>query len=172
MSWSDLVIPVFVCFIVAGGLIKRVPVYTAFIEGAVDGLKVIGRIFPYLVAMLVAIQAFEASGALTWIEKALTPLGNWLGFPGEVLPLGFLRPVSGTAAMGYMQMIFQRFGPDSTQGLTASVMMGSTETTLYTVAVYLGAVSIRKPAYAIKAGLIADMAGLIAALIVSRFFFG
>lgn len=172
MSWSDLVIPLFVCVIIAGGLFKRVPVYTAFIEGAVDGLKVVGRIFPYLVAMLVAVESFQASGALDWIERALTPVGRALGFPGEVLPLGFLRPVSGTAAIGYMQMIFERYGPDSIQGLTASVMMGSTETTLYTVSVYLGAVSIRKPSYAVKAGLIADMAGLTAAIIVSRLFFG
>lgn len=172
MKWSDLVIPLLVCVIVAGGMYKRVPVYTAFIEGAKDGLKVVMRIFPYLVAMLVAIQVFEDSGALGWIEKALIPVGHWLGVPGEVLPLGFLRPVSGSAALGYLQMLFGRFGPDSTQGLTASVMMGSTETTLYTVAVYLGAVRIQKPSYAIKAGLIADMAGLIAALIVSRLFFG
>jgi spore maturation protein B len=122
--------------------------------------------------MLVAVESFQVSGALDWIEKALAPVGHALGFPGEVLPLGFLRPVSGTAAMGYMQMIFERYGPDSIQGLTASVMMGSTETTLYTVSVYLGAVSIRKSSYAVKAGLIADMAGLTAALFVSRLFFG
>lgn len=172
MSWSNLVIPLFVCAIVVGGLVKRVPVYTAFIEGAAEGLKVVGRIFPYLVAMLVAVQAFEASGALPWLERALSPVGDWLGFPGEVLPLGVLRPVSGTAAMGYLQMLFERFGPDSRQGLAASIMMGSSETTLYTVSVYLGAVSIRKPAYAVKAGLLSDAAGLIIAVIVSRLFFG
>lgn len=80
--------------------------------------------------------------------------------------------MSGTAAMGYLQMLFERFGPDSRQGLAASIMMGSSETTLYTVSVYLGAVSIRKPAYAVKAGLLSDAAGLIIAVIVSRLFFG
>ena len=152
------------------GLWRRVPVYEAFIRGARSGLVVGLRLVPYLVAMLSAVELFQASGAMDALLSAVGPAVEWLGLPAPVLPMALLRPLSGSAAMAFLASTLKRYGPDSLLGFTASIMQGSTETTLYVVTVYLGAVGIRDPRWAVTAGLLADAGGFLAACAVSRLF--
>jgi len=147
---------------------KRVAVYESFIDGAKDGFNVIVTIIPYLVAMLVAIGMFRASGALDLMAKALAPLLSAIGMPADVLPLALVRPFSGSAANGVMAELIQRFGGDHFISQLAATMMGGTETTFYVIAVYFGAVNIKRTRHAVAAGLLADLAGVIAAVVVCR----
>ena len=153
------------------GLLKKINVYDSFIEGAKEGFNIAVKIIPYLVAMLVAIGVFRASGALDLITNALSPITSKIGIPGEVLPMALIRPLSGGGASGVMNDLFTTYGPDSLIGRMASVMNGSTETTLYVLAVYFGAVGIKKSRHALPAGLIADAVGLITAVVVTNIMF-
>ncbi|HZK34838.1 MAG TPA: spore maturation protein [Bacillota bacterium] len=168
---SIFAIPVFIVFILAYGHLKGVAVYDAFIEGAGEGLTTAFRIVPYLVAMFVAIGIFRSSGAMDILINAVTPLFSLLGVPAEVLPLFIMRPMSGAASIGIVGELLKVHGPDSFIGRTASTAMGSTETTFYTLSVYLGAVGIKNARYALVAGLIADVSGFIASVLVCRMFF-
>ena len=152
------------------GLWRRIPVYEAFIRGARSGMAVGLRLVPYLVAMLSAVELFRSSGAMDGFLRAAGPLVEWLGIPAPVLPMALLRPLSGSAAMAFLASTFKRYGPDSLLGFTASVMQGSTETTLYVATVYLGAVGIRDPRWAVTTGLLADAGGFLASCAVSRIF--
>ena len=153
---------------------KRVNVYEAFIDGAKEGFGIAIKIIPYLVAMLVAIGVFRASGTLDLIvdgiEMAFTAVGINADFVSS-LPTAFMRPLSGSGARGMMVETINTYGVDSFAGKLSSVMQGTTETTLYVVAVYFGAVGIRKTRYAITAGLMADLVGIIAAILISYMFF-
>ncbi|MFC2185917.1 nucleoside recognition domain-containing protein [Fulvivirgaceae bacterium LMO-SS25] len=157
------------------GMRAKINVYEAFIDGAKEGFKMAVMIIPYLIAMLVAIGVFRASGAMDYLVDGtaylvgLTSLNT--DFVGA-LPTAIMKPLSGSGARGMMLETMQTYGADSFQGRLASIMQGSTETTLYVVAVYFGAVNIRKTRYAITAGLIADLAGLIAAVFIGYMFFG
>jgi spore maturation protein SpmB len=153
---------------------KKVNVYEAFIEGAKEGFSVAIRIIPYLVAMLVGIGLFRTSGAMTYLVDALGNLVGWFGINTDfipALPTAFMKPLSGSGARGMMIDAMNTYGPDSFVGRLASVMQGSTETTFYVLAVYFGAVNIRKTRYAVTCGLIADITGIIAAIIISYLFF-
>lgn len=165
-------IPVVFVGIVAYGLIKKVKVYEAFTEGAKEGFNTAVRIIPFLVAMLVAIGVFRASGAMDLLTKALSPITSVLGIPSETLPMAFMRPLSGGGAQGVMTEIINTHGPDSLIGRTVAVMMGSTETTFYVLAVYYGSVAIKKTRHSLPAGLLADLAGLLTAIYISKIFFG
>ena len=165
-------IPVVFVGIVAYGLIKKVKVYEAFTEGAKEGFNTAVRIIPFLVAMLVAIGVFRASGAMDLLTKGLSPITSVLGIPSETLPMAFMRPLSGGGAQGVMTEIINTHGPDSLIGRTVAVMMGSTETTFYVLAVYYGSVAIKKTRHALPAGLLADLAGLLTAIYISKIFFG
>ncbi len=168
-SWA---IPVVIASIVGIGMIRKVKVYEVFVEGAKEGFDVGVRIIPYLVAILVAIGMFRASGALDWIVSMMQPMFNAIGFPGEALPMAMIRPLSGSGALGVMTDLIETHGADSFIGRLASVMMGSTETTFYILAVYLGSVAVRRARHTLAACLIADAAGLIAAFIVVKVVFG
>ncbi|GBE29666.1 spore maturation protein B [bacterium BMS3Bbin04] len=168
-SWA---IPIAIVGIVGIGAIRKVKVYETFVEGAKEGFDVGVRIIPYLVAILVAIGMFRASGALDWIVSILQPAFNAVGFPGEALPMALIRPLSGSGALGVMTELIGTHGPDSFIGRLASVMMGSTETTFYVLAVYLGSVAVRRSRHTLAACLIADAAGLTAAFIVVKLVFG
>ncbi len=168
-SWA---IPVAILGIVAVGIVKKVKVYEVFVEGAKEGFNVGVRIIPYLVAILVAIGMFRASGALDLFGKLLAPVLDAVGFPGEALPMALVRPLSGSGALGLMSDLINTHGPESFIGRLASVMMGSTETTFYVLAVYLGSVSVRRSRHTLAACLIADAAGLTAAFIVCKLVFG
>lgn len=164
-------IPFIVVSIVLFGVFKKVNVYETFTDGAKDGFKTAVTIIPFLVGMLVAIGVFRASGALDLITNALSPITNKIGMPGEVLPMALIRPLSGGGASGAMNDLFTTYGPDSLIGRMASVMNGSTETTFYVLAVYFGAVGIKKTRHALPAGLIADAVGLITAVVVTNMMF-
>jgi len=164
---------VIVYFIVLA-LRKKVNVYEAFIEGAKDGFKVAVTIIPYLVAMLVGIGLFRTSGALDYLVDGISGVVSWLGFNTDfipALPTAFMKPLSGSGARVMMIDAMNTYGADSFVGRLASVMQGSTETTFYVLAVYFGAVNIRNSRYAVTCGLIADLAGIIAAIAVSYLFF-
>ena len=156
------------------GLLRRVPIYEAFVEGAKDGFQVALRIIPYLVAILVAVGMFRASGAM---ELIIAPLGTFTGaygLPAEALPMAILRPLSGSGAYGILASIIQdpAIGPDSYTGYLVSTFQGSTETTFYVLAVYYGAVQIRRVRHTVAAALCADVAGIVAAVAICRVLFG
>ena len=152
-----------IIFIIVGYafLVKKVKVYEVFCEGAKEGFTTAIRIIPFLVAMLVAIGIFRSSGCIDIMMRVLDPVFSAIGMPGEVLPMAIMRPLSGGGATGIMNDLMLTYGPDSLIGRIASTMMGSTETTFYVLAVYFGAVSIRKTRHAVAAGLLADLAGLL-----------
>ena len=164
-------IPFIIVSIVLFGAFKKVNVYETFTDGAKDGFKTAVTIIPFLVGMLVAIGVFRASGALDLITNALSPITSKIGMPGEVLPMALIRPLSGGGESGVMNDLFTTYGPDSLIGRMASVMNGSTETTFYVLAVYFGAVGIKKTRHALPAGLIADVVGIITAVVVTNIMF-
>ena len=166
------VIPVIVVGFPLYGLYKRVPVYESFVEGAKEGFNVAVRIIPYLVAILFAIGMFRASGAMDFLVTSLNPLLALIGFPGEVLPMAIIRPLAGSGSAGLVADMINQYGEDSLFVKMAATMFGSTETTFYVVAVYFGAVNIKKTRHAVPAGLTADFAAMIIAVWTVRLLFG
>ena len=165
------VIPVIVVGFPLYGLYKRVPVYESFVEGAKEGFNVAVRIIPYLVAILFAIGMFRASGAMDFLVTSLNPVLTLVGFPGEVLPMAIIRPLSGSGSAGLVADMINQYGEDSLFVKMAATMFGSTETTFYVVAVYFGAVNIKKTRHAIAAGLTADFAAMLIAVWTVRLLF-
>lgn len=163
-------IPALLLGIPVYGLIKKVKIYEVFVDGAKEGFTTAIKIIPYLVAMLFAIGIFRASGAMDILVKILSPITNLMGIPAEILPMGIMRSLSG-GAQGMMVELFKTYGPDSMIGRMASVAMGSTETTLYIIAVYYGSVKISKTRHAVSVGLIVDAISLIVAVIVTNLVF-
>jgi spore maturation protein B len=168
---SDLAIPLVIFLIVGYGFLKKVNVYGSFVEGAKGGFDVAIKIIPFLVAILVAIGMFRASGAMDYFVKIISPITNLIGLPAEALPVALLRPLSGSGTLGLVTELMKTHGPDSFIGRLASTMYGSTETTFYVLAVYFGAVGIKKTRHAVPAGLLADAAGLLAALFICKIVF-
>ena len=168
---SVFIIPMIIIGFPLYGLYKRVPVYEEFVVGAKEGFQVAVNIIPYLVAILFAVAMFRASGAMDFFVEALRPLLTPLGWPPEVLPMVITRPLTGSGSAGIMLDLIGRYGEDSIIVKTAATMFGSTETTFYVIAVYFGAVNIRKTRHAIPAGLIADAAAMIFAVYVVRWLF-
>ncbi len=171
MSASDLILPIVIGAILFYGIVKNVDVYGVFVEGAMEGAKTAVKIFPYILAVIFAINLFIGSGAESFIVKLLTPVTSLIGFPPELLSLSIVKPLSGGGSLGVFQSILDNYGPDSFIGRSASVLMGSSETIFYTTAVYFGAVGIKNIRYTVKVGLIAHCASIFAALMVSRFMF-
>ena len=170
-SISLIAIPFLIGFFPLYAALRGVPVYEEFIEGAREGVQVALRIFPYLVAILVAVGIFRAAGGIDILTRLLSPLLDLIGLPTQVLPLVLVRPLSGSAATGLFAEIVKACGPDSYAAQLAGTILGGTETTLYVLAVYFGSVAIRKGRHALAAGLLADTAGVAAALVVSRLIF-
>ncbi|GAA4709406.1 spore maturation protein [Brevibacillus fulvus] len=175
-QWVSLVslwaIPVMISFILVYGWQKKVPVYETFIEGAKGGLGTTIKILPHLIAMMVAITLFRESGALDLLLQILEPLLRALHIPKEIVPLALLRPLSGTGSLAIATDLIAQYGPDSLIGRLASTIQGSTDTTLYVLTVYFGAVGIRNGAYALKVGLWSDLAGIVFSVIVVYLIFG
>ena len=167
------IIPVLVMGLLGFGMARRVAVYEVFVEGAKDGFQVALRIIPYLVAILVAVAMFRASGALEALVGTLGRVTSLIGLPAEALPMALLRPLSGSGAYGLLAATIQdpAIGPDSYTGYLVSTLQGSTETTFYVLAVYFGAVQIRRVRHAMAAGLTADLAGIIAAVFICSLLF-
>ena len=170
-SVSVLAIPLILVFIPLYGYIKGVKVYEVFSEGAKEGFDVALRIIPFLVAIFLAISIFRSSGAMDILSWILSPLTNLIGMPGEILPLAFMRPLSGSGALGIVSELVTTHGPDSLIGRIASVMMGSTETTFYVLAVYFGSISISETRHALPAALMADLAGIISSVVIVHMVF-
>jgi spore maturation protein B len=169
---SYFVIPLMLVGFPLYGLYKRVPVFEAFVEGAKEGFSVAVRIIPYLVAILFAIGMFRASGAMDFMADGLRPVLALVGFPAEVLPMAIIRPLTGSGSAGVVAEMIQVYGEDSLLVKMAAVMFGSTETTFYVVAVYFGAVNIKRTRHAVPAGLTADLAAMLFAVWTVRLLFG
>jgi spore maturation protein SpmB len=169
---SLLVIPWLILFFPLYAALRRVPVYEEFVEGGKEGFQVILRILPYIVGMLVAVGMFKAAGGLDLIAWILSPVTNFLHFPPELVPIAFIRPFSGTAAYALLAELVKNHGPDSLITLMGGTFYGCSETTFYVIAVYFGSVGIRKTRHAIPAGLVADIIGPIASVIICRAMFG
>ena len=168
---SALIIPAVLCLGAGYGLYKGVNIYDCLVVGARKGLQVMAKIFPALVVLLPAVYMFRASGAADSLAKLLSPVFARLGIPPETAPLVFLRPISGSSATAIAGELIASYGADSLIGRTAAIMLGSTETTLYVVAVYFSSVGVKRARYAIPAALIADLTGFIAASLAARIFF-
>jgi len=167
-----MIVPLTISGVALYGMLRRVDVYAALVQGAGDGLGTVIRILPPLVGLMTAVYMLRASGALELAARALAPAMERLGLPPELLPLMLVRPISGSAALGVGAELISTYGPDSTLGRTAAVMLGSTETTFYTIAVYFGAVGISRTRYAVPAALCADLTGFLAAAWAVRLCFG
>jgi len=168
---STWAIPFFLAAVPLYGVFRKVKVFESFVEGAKGGVQTAVRIIPYLVAMLVAVGMLRAAGAIDMMANALVPLLDMLRFPIEILPLAIMRPLSGSGSLGIVTELVSAHGPDSFIGRLAASAYGSTETTFYVLAVYFGAVGIRKTRHAVIAGLTADLVSLVAAVIVCRLVF-
>lgn len=168
---STALVPLLLLLIPLAGLLRKVRVYDAFVEGAKEGFNVAVRIIPFLVAMLVAIGMFRASGAMALLARAVEPATRLVGMPAEALPAALLRPLSGSGTLALVSEVMRANGPDSFVGRLAATIYGSTETTFYVLAVYFGAVGIRRTRHAVAAGLLGDLAGVAAALLVCRLLF-
>lgn len=164
----NFVIPLIILLILAYGYIRGIKVYDAFIEGARDGLMITFKILPYIAAMLLAVGMLRSSGGLDFMLYILKPLTNAAGIPEEVMPLIIMKPLSGSGALGILADILKRNGADSFAGVLASVIMSSTETIFYTITVYFGSVGIKNIRHTLAAAVIADVAGLAAAIVICR----
>ncbi len=166
-----LSIPFLLSFFPLYAALRRVKVYEEFVEGAKEGFKTSVMIIPYLVAILVAIGMFREAGGIKLLSDLLKPALDAVGFPTELLPMSLVRPLSGSGSLGLFSDIVKEFGPDSLLARTAGTIFGSTETTFYVIAVYFGAVGVKRTRHAIPAGLIADTVGIIASVIICRMMF-
>lgn len=170
-SLSVFILPILITSIVTYGIIKKVPVYENFIEGAKGGFDIAIRIIPYLIAIITATSAFRASGAADTIQNLLSPIFDYLKIPVETTIIMLTRSLSGSATLGVLGDVINQTGANSYATKLAAVITGSSETTFYVAAVYFGSVGIKKFRHALMAGILADIVGLIAAIIVCRIFF-
>ena len=174
MLTACLILGTILLFIYSG-VIKKLNVYNSFIEGAKGGFHVAVSLIPYCVAILAAVGVFRASGALQMVQDSLTACVEWFGLNSDfvgAVPVALMKPLNGAGARGMMLECFESFGPDSFVGHLASVLQGSTDTTFYILAIYFGSVGIKKYRYSVACGLMADAAGMVAAVFFSYFFFG
>lgn len=165
------ILPVILITILTTGMIKKVPVYEVFTDGAKDGFKVAVNIIPYLVAILVSISMLRASGFIDLCGTLFSGILNHFSIPAEVLPLMIVRSLSGSAALGIFSDIANNFGPDEYATKLSAIIVGSSETTFYVLAVYFGSVGIKKVRYALLTGVLADIIGILVAIMVAQLFF-
>ena len=167
---GDLLVPALLLLVCAAALRQQVDLYAALQEGARSGLRLLLAIFPSLLILLSALEMLRASGAMDILVRLLSPLFSLLGIPAETAPLVLLRPFSGSAALAVGADLMRTYGVDSEIGRTAAVMLGSTETTFYTISVYFGAAGIRKTRHTLPASLVADLSGFAIAALSVRLF--
>ena len=168
---SMILIPIMILGILFYGYYKKVDLYSSFIDGAKEGIKCAFNIFPYMISMVFAVNIFLHSGILDFIFNDILNFNSSF-IPPSIFPMALLRPISGNASMVIMSDIFSNLGPDSFAGRYASVLQGSTDTTLYVITLYFGSVGITKIRYALKAGLFADLVGIIASFVIVLLIFG
>lgn len=170
--FSNLIVPLVLCAVFLGALVQRVDLLSAFAKGVREGLQVVLDMFPSLMLLTLAVSVFQSSGALELLSRALSAPASLLGLPEPIIPLTLLRPLSGSGALVVFQNILSQFGPDSQAGQIASVLMGSTETTFYTIALYCSAAGFKKSRYAAPASLCADLIGFVASAAAVRWLMG
>lgn len=163
---SSAAIPIIMLIIIVYGLLEKNKVYDTFVEGAKEGIEIVFNIFPTLIGIFVAVGALRSSGILDLIINFISPLTNMLKIPSEIMPLALIRPISGSASTAVATDIMANFGVDSKIGLIAATIMGSTETTLYTIAIYTSCVGIKKIRFVLAAALIADFVGMAFSVIL------
>ena len=168
---SIIAMPVVILIIVFNALKEKVSVFDVFLKGATEGVEITFKIFPTLVGLFVAIGMLRSSGILDFITKLISPILAYIRFPGEIVPLALLRPISGGASMTVATDIIKQNGVDSFIGILASVIIGATETTLYTIAVYTSSVKIKNTRGVLFPALVADITGIIVSLLVCRMIF-
>ncbi len=171
MNFVSLILPLTVVFIVIFGFVKKINVFDCFVNGAKQGIETVISLLPVLTGLVVAISMFTSSGAVNLCTKLLSPLFSFVGIPEEVIPLCILSPVSGSGSLTVFESIINTYGPDSVAGRVASVIAGSTETTFYAVAVYLGSVGIKKSGTVIPCALLGDIVSFISASLAVKYFF-
>jgi spore maturation protein B len=169
---SQLIIPVFILLVLVYGLAKKVRVYDCFVSGAKDGITVVLKIFPYLLAIFIAVKSFQASGAFDFAKELFRGLFIAFHVPIEVIAIAVIKPLSGSASLGVFSDIVKTTGPESLASMISAVVMGSAETTFYVLAVYLGAVGIKRTRYLVPVCVIADIAGIVIAVSIVKLFFG
>ena len=163
---SSLAVPIIILIIVVYGVVEKIKIFDVFLEGAKDGIEIVMSIFPTLIGLFVAIGALRSSGILDFIISIVSPILNKISFPTEIMPLALIRPISGSSAIAVATDIMKNYGVDSKFGLMAAVIMGSTETTFYTIAVYTASVGIKKTRFVLVASLIADFVGVFVSVLV------
>ncbi len=165
------IIPIIVGVVTLYGIVRGVKVYECFVEGAKDGISICIRIFPYLLAMLVAVGVFRASGSLNFFTSVMAPIVKIIGLPKEIVPLIFIKPLSGSGAMGVFTDILKQYGADTFIGITASIIMGTTETIFYTLTVYYGAIGVKKIRHTLWAAILADLTAIIMVVTLTKIMF-
>ena len=163
---STIAVPVVIFIIVIYGIADKKKVYDIFVEGATEGMSIVIKIFPTLLGIFLAVGVLRSSGLLEIITRAVSVFTNKVGFPSEVMPLAMLRPISGSASLAVATDIMKTYGVDSKIGLITSTIMGSTETTFYTIAIYTGSIGVKKIRFVLVAALIADFIGMLTSAIV------
>ena len=166
--FSSAAIPIFILIIVFYGLKEKVKVFDVFLDGSKEGLEIVFKLFPTLLGIFLAIGALRSSGFIDLVVNLITPFTNLLEMPSEIAPLAILRPISGSASMAVATDIMQNYGVDTLSGLITSTIMGSTETTFYTIAIYTSCVGIKKTRGILAAALAADVAGIVASTVICR----
>lgn len=163
---SSLAMPIIILIIVVYGVVEKIKIFDVFLEGAKDGIEIVMSIFPTLIGLFVAIGALRSSGILDFIISIVSPILNKISFPTEIMPLALIRPISGSSAIAVATDIMKNYGVDSKFGLMSAVIMGSTETTFYTIAVYSASVGIKKTRFVLFASLVADFVGIFVSVLV------
>mgnify|MGYP004557136979 FL=1 len=166
---SALAIPATIIIIIFYGIKEKVKIFDTFLDGAKEGMQIVVELFPTLLGIFLAIGLLRTSGVLEFIISIISPITNILNIPSQILPLAMLRPISGSASIGVAVDIMKNYGVDSLIGVIASTIMGSTETTFYTIAVYTACIKIKKIRFVLLAALLADFAGMIASVVICRF---
>lgn len=166
---SSSAIPIMMAIIISYGLLEKNKVYDTFVEGAKEGIEIVVKLFPTLIGIFVAIGVLRSSGVLDGIINLISPLTKVFHIPSEIMPLALIRPISGSASTAVATDIMTKFGVDSKIGLIASTIMGSTETTFYTIAIYTSCVGIKKTKFVLAAALIGDLVGMLISVVICGF---
>jgi len=166
---SEYIVPAIIFIILISAVMKKAPVYDSMCSGAADGLKIIIKILPSMICIMSAAAMMRASGIIDFLVDVLSPLTERIGIPAEIMPMAMLRPVSGSGALGLLADNLKTYGVDSKEGLISSIIMGSTETTFYTLAVYFGATGVKKSKRAVPCAIIGDIVGVIVSVAVVNF---
>lgn len=165
---SASAIPIIILIILYYGIKEKQKVFDCFLEGATEGIKIVVGLFPTLIGIFLAVGALRTSGILDFIISMISPVTDLLKIPSQILPLAMLRPISGSASMGVAVDIMKQHGVDTTLGMITSVIMGSTETTFYTIAIYTACVKVKKIRFVLATALLADLAGMISSVIICQ----